>query len=278
MKNIMTHHTKLALLLILAVTFITNTVNAQVVCNKFKLVTKVTGSTLDLSLDTDLPDNTVVMVSVSRSYLEKGNTATYSADYFSEKSTVGKWKSKHRISVDSGKWKSALREKQEKMSRLGLGFDVASISEKITARMVAPINQPDPRFGKQNSKLTGKAVRATGLRVVEDESEIDYPLDSPPVGKSPFPSLNPLELEVGQAYIVTKQTPLMPSHSPADPIAALQKMKQIPEGGGFKVHDMFDKKGNPWYRVSAFDQRKKQIGTGWINSTALLGQQLKAYK
>ena len=277
-KNIMTHHTKLSFLLILAVTFITNTADAQVVCNKFELVTKVTGSTLELSLDTDLPDNTVVMVSVSRSYLEKGNTATYSVDYFSEKSTVGKWKSKHRISVDSVKWKSALREKQEKMSRLGLGFDVASISEKITARMVAPINQPDPRFGKQNSKLTGKAVRATGLRVVEDEIEIDYPLDSPPVGKSPFPSLNPLELEVGQTYIVTKQTPLMPSHSPADPIAALQKMKQIPEGGGFKVLDTFDKKGNPWYRVSAFDQRKKQIGTGWINSTALLGQQLKAYK
>jgi len=278
MKNIMTHHTKLALLLILAVTFITNTADAQVVCNKFKLVTKVTGSTLDLSVDTDLPDNTVVIVSVSRSYLEKGNTATYSVDYFSEKSTVGKWKSKHRISVDSVKWKSALREKQEKMSRLGLGFDVASISEKITVRMVVPINQPDPRFGKRNSKLTGKAVRATGLRVVEDEIEIDYPLDSAPVGKSPFPSLNPLELEVGQTYIVTKQTPLMPSHSPADSIAALQKMKQIPEGGGFKVLDTFDKKGNPWYRVRTFDQRKKQIGTGWINSTALLGQQLKAYK
>lgn len=71
MKNIMTHHTKLALLLILAVTFITNTAHAQVICNKFKLVTKVTDSTLDLSLDTDLPNNTVVMVSVSRSYLEK---------------------------------------------------------------------------------------------------------------------------------------------------------------------------------------------------------------
>ena len=278
MKNIMTHHTKLVLFLIVAVTFITNTADAQVVCNKFKLVTKVTGSALDLSVDTDLPENTVVMVSVSRSYLEKDNTATYSVDYFSEKSTVGKWKSKHRISVDSEKWKSALREKQEKMSRLGLGFDVASISGKFTVRMVVPINQPDPRFGKRNSKLTGKAVRATGLRVVEDEIEIDYPLDSAPVGKSPFPSLNPLELEVGQTYIVTKQTPLMPSHSPADPITALQKMKQIPGGGGFKVLDTFDKKGNPWYRVSAFDQRKKQVGTGWINSTALLGQQLKAYK
>jgi len=278
MKNIITHHTKCALLFILAVTFITNSADAQILCNKFKLITKVTGSTLDLSVDTDLIDNTVVMVSVSRSYLEKGNSATYSVDYLSQKSTVGEWKSKHRISIDSEKWKFALREKQEKMSRLGLGFDVASISEKITVRMVVPINQLDPRFGKQNSNLTGKAVRATGLRVVEDEMEIDYPLDSAPVDKSSFPSLNPLELEVGQTYIVTKQTPLMPSHSPVDPIAALQGMKQIPESGGFKVLDTFNKKGNPWYRVSAFDQRRKQIGTGWVNSTALLGQQLKAYK
>ena len=278
MKNIMIHHSKLALLLILTVTFIARTADAQVVCNKFKLVTKVKGSTLDLSVDTDLPDNTVVMVSVSRSYLEKGNPDTYSEDYFSEKSTVGKWKSRHRIFVDSEEWKSSLRTKQEKMSRLGLGFDVASISDKISVRMVVPINQPDSRFGKGNSKLTGKAIRTTGLRVVEDEIEIDYPLDSPPVGKSPFPSLNPLELEVGQTYILSKQTPLMPSHSPADPIAALQKMKQIPKGGVFKVLETVKKRGNPWYKVVALDQGKKRIGTGWINSTALLGQELKASK
>lgn len=274
----MTHQTKLVLLFILAFTFITNTGNAEVVCNKFKLVTKLTGSILDLSVDTDLPDNAVVMVRVSRSYLEKGNTSRYPVDYFSEKSTVGKWKYKNSISIDNEKWNAALREKQEKMSRLGLGFDVASISEKITVYMVVPINQPDPRFGDRNSKLTGKAVKGTGNRVVVDEIEINYPMDAASVGKSPFPSLNPLELEVGQTYIVTKQTPLMPSHSPADPIAALQKIKQIPEAGGFKVLDTFDKKGTPWYRVNAFDQRTKQIGTGWINSTALFGQQLKAYK
>lgn len=278
MKNIMIHHSKLALLLILAITFIARTADAQVVCNKFKLVTKVKGSTLDLSVDTELPDNTVVMVSVSRSYLEKGNPDIYSVDYFSEKSTVGKWKSRHRIFVDSEEWKSSLRTKQEKMSRLGLGFDVASISDKISVRMVVPINQPDPRFGELNSKLTGKAVTTTGLRVVEDEIELNYPLESPPVGKSPFPSLNPLELEIGQTYILSEQTPLMPSHSPVDPIAALQKMKQIPKGGVFKVLETFKKRGNPWYKVVAFDQRKKRIGTGWINSTALIGQELNAYK
>lgn len=252
--------------------------DTQIVCDKFNLATKVMGSSLDLSLDTDLPDNTVVMVGISRSYLEKGNTSTYSVDYFSEKSTIGEWRSKHSISIDSDKWKTALRAKQKEMSRLGLGFDVASISDKITVRMVVPINQPDPRFGKRNSNLTGKAVRASGLRVVEDEIEIDYPLDSPPVRKSPFPSLNPLELEVGRAYVVSKQIPLMPSHSPADPITAIQQMKQIPQGGGFKVIEVYKEKTNPWYKVITFDQGTAQLGTGWINSTALLGQKLKAQK
>ena len=142
--------------------------------------------------------------------------------------------------------------------------------------MIVPINQPDPRFGKRNSKLTGKAVSTTGLRVVIDKTEIDYPLDSPPVGESPFPSLDPLKLEIGQTYTVSKQTPLMPSHSPADPIAAIQQMKNIPQGGRFKVLEMVKKKINPWYKVTAFDNTK--IGTGWINSTALLGQELEAYK
>ncbi len=271
MKRMTVSHSKLALLLMLAATFIASTAAAQVVCNKFKLVTKVTGSTLNLSVDTDLPDHTVVMVSVSRIYLEKGNPVRYSEDYVSEKSTIGKWRSKHRISIASEKWKSALRSKQERMSRIGLGFAVASISDKITVRMVVPINQPDPRFGIDNTKLTGKAVRTTGIRVVEDEIKINYPLDSPPVGKSPFPSLHPLELEIGIAYVVSRQTPLVPSHNPADPIAALKQMKQIPNGGVFKVLETVKKKGNPWYRVVAFDQRNKRIGTGWINSTALLG-------
>jgi hypothetical protein len=278
MTRFMPRHAKLAFLLILAGTFGPNTGNAQVVCNNFKLIAKLTGSTLNLSVDTDLPDNADVMVGVSRSYLEQGKPSTYLLDYFSEKSTVGQWRSKHSISVDNDKWTSALGKRQETMSRIGLGFDVASVSNNMTVSMVVPINQSDPRFGKGNSKLTGKAVRISkiGLRVVEDKVEINYPLNTGPVSKSHFPSLDPLQLEVGQAYIVTRQTPLMPSHSPANPMAALRMVKQIPEAGGFRVLGTFDKKGNRWYRVSAFDQRLKPIGTAWINSVALLGQQLKA--
>jgi hypothetical protein len=266
-------------------------VSTQVVCNEFKLVTKVTDSTLELSVNTDLPDNTVVMVSVSRSYLKKGNSDRYSVDYFSEKNTIGKWKLKHRISIASEKWETALKTEQEQLSRIGLGFDVTSISDEIGVSMVVPINQPDPEFGERNSNLTGKAVTMaskggktiTGdivgpMYVVEDKIEIDYPLASPPVGESPFPSLNPLELEIGQSYIVSKQTPLAPSPDPADPMAAIQQIKQIPKGGVFEVLETAKKRNSPWYKVNAFNQRKQRIGTGWINSSALLGQELKAYK
>jgi hypothetical protein len=254
----------------------------QILCDKFELVTKVTDSTLDLSVDTDLPDNTVVMVDVSRSYLQKGNSATYSENYFSEKSTIGKWKSEHSISIADEVWKTALRNRQESVSRSGysLGIksiDVESISDKITASMVVPINQSDPKFGDRNKNLTGKAVTVLeeGLRVVRDEIEIDYPMNAPPVGKSPFPNLDPRQLDIGQSYVVSKQTPLMPSHSPADPMAAIQQIKYIPEGGGFKVLEVYYKeKYNPWYKVIAFNQSLDEIGKGWINSTALLGQQL----
>jgi hypothetical protein len=73
MKNIMKHHSTLVLLLILTITSIATNSDAQVVCNQFKLVTKMIGDTLDLSVDTDLPDKTVIFVTVSRLYLEKGN-------------------------------------------------------------------------------------------------------------------------------------------------------------------------------------------------------------
>ncbi|MBN1361704.1 MAG: hypothetical protein JW993_13995 [Sedimentisphaerales bacterium] len=252
----------------------------QIVCDKFELVTKVTDSTLDLSVDTDLPDNAVVMVSVSRSYLKTGDSAAYSENYFSERGTIGKWKSEHRISIADEAWKTALSARQELVSRFGASFDVASVSEKIRVSMLVPINQPDSKFGDRNRNLIGRAVtmREGGLCVVRGEDEIEYPLSAPPTGESPFPNLDPLGLDIGESYVVSKQTAVMPSHSPADPMAAIQQMRYIPQGGGFKVLEVYREKTNPWYKVIAFDQRAEQIGAGWINSTALFGQQLAAYR
>ena len=64
----------------------------NVVCNRFEALAKRTGDTLTLSLDTDLPDFTDVMVSVSRAYYKRGSSVEYPLDYFQEKSSVGKWR------------------------------------------------------------------------------------------------------------------------------------------------------------------------------------------
>lgn len=250
----------------------------KIICDKFELVTKITGTNLDLSVDTDLPDYAEVMVGVSRSYWEKGNNAEYSIDYFSEGSNIGKWKTEHSIALSNENWKAALKAKQEEMSRLGLGFDVASISKEITVSMVVPINQSNPNFGVKNINLVGKAVRTQGIRVVEGEIKINFPLNKLPKEDSLRSSLNPLDLTMGESYIVSKQTALMPHHSPVDPAAAIQQMKQIPMNGRMKILEFYKKSNTPWYKVIAFDQNLQKIGTGWVNSTALLGQQLQIFK
>lgn len=89
--------------------------------------------------------------------------------------------------------------------------------------------------------------------------------------------VDPHDLKVGSAYVVSRQTPVMPAVEPADPMAALGKMKQIPVGGAFKVYASQMKNGKPWYKVRAIGPDKKQIGSGFINSTALLGQSLTPY-
>jgi hypothetical protein len=112
------------------------------------------------------------------------------------------------------------------------------------------------------------------LRVVESETAFDYKIVlGKDAGKRP-PSLDPFSLDVGQAYIPSKDTPLMPHHSPADPLAALNDVKTISKTGGFKVLEVFSKNGTKWYKVEALDSDMKDIGTGWVNSTALVGQKL----
>ena len=252
--------------------------SAEITCNKFKIASAVHGNSLDLSLNTDLPDNTVLMVTVSRSYYEKGNSAEYSVDYFNEKSTVGRWRTTKRIALDNEKWISGLRTKQKDMSRLGLGFEVAKISDTVTVRMVVPINQPDSRFGKDNAKLSGKAVKTEFFRIVEDELKIDYPLKKSLTRVGAIPSLDPRKLEVGRTYRLSERTPLMPQLDPPDPLEALKHVKYITGGGTIKITEVAREGGTPWYRVEAKSANGRRMGNGWVNSTALLRQKLEVVR
>ena len=180
----------------------------KIVCDKFNLKATLDGQLLKVSIDTDLPDNTRLMVGVHRLFNIVYDQEEYLIDYFSEKSTVGQWRGGKTILLDNNKWLSQLVELEAKWhniesanqkfksdysnsripseweEELNKTYEVDKISDTIEVSMVVPINQSNPRFGWRNKNLVGKAVSTKDLRIVEDEVQIHYPLKKSPTGCS----------------------------------------------------------------------------------------------
>lgn len=131
------------------------------------------------------------------------------------------------------------------------------------------------------SGLSDFQINTVPLQMLELETKLQPQMAHQPRQTQPADEtdwLDPKKLRTGEAFFVSKETPIMPEFEPADALAALQHLKRIPKGGAFTVSEIRKKGTSPWYRVTAIDQNKKRIGEGWINSTALLGQDLKPYK
>lgn len=246
---------------------------AQVFCNRFIVSYEVNKDNLKFSLDTDLPDNTILMVSVSRSYFEKGKSDEYVLNYFDEKSTVKKWRKSQTISISSGKWKNNLIMKQKKLSKFGLGFEVKTISDKINIDFVVPFNQKDSRFGKFNSKLMGDAVTIDEVRVVEKRIKFHYPLSIPINKNLQKANIDPFNLQIGETYKLSKLTPLMHKLKPDNPLKSIKNIKYIKAEGIIQVMKLGYNKSK-WYKVITKTNDNGFIGVGWINSVALIGQNI----
>lgn len=268
---------RIMLLLAGAIVCAANSAAAEALrCDTFEIQAALEADELVVSLDTDCPEFAQLMVSVSRSYYTRGDSMAYAHDYFQQKSTVGDWRQQNHISVAHSIWESALNAHREQMSRLGMGYVVDRISDDVEIRMVIPVNQEDERFGKRNENLVGRAVRTTGLRVVEDEVHIRYPLGDVSLGKTHIPSTDPNSLEIARAYRISRETPLMSELNPADPMKAISETHYIPEGYVIKILSASKMHGNPWYKVEVMNRVGVRVGSGWVNSIALLGQKLEA--
>ena len=70
----------------------------------------------------------------------------------------------------------------------------------------------------------------------------------------------------------------MPTWNPEgsdEAIRAIVEHKVIPVGGSISVIETKKRNDNPWYHVKAFGVRNQPIGDGWVNSLALIGQDLQ---
>jgi hypothetical protein len=178
----------------------------KIVCDKFNLKVTIDEQLLKVSVDTDLPDDTELMVSVYRLLNIAYDQEEFSVDYFNERGTVGQWRGGKTVVLDNYKWLLRLEDlkarwlilevaKQRTISiyggippgweeELNKTYEVDKISDTIEVSMVVPINQSNQRFGWRNENLVGKAVSAEDLRIVEGEVQIHYPLKKSPTGRS----------------------------------------------------------------------------------------------
>ena len=145
------------------------------------------------------------------------------------------------------------------LSKYG-GDEQAQIAtnKKLIAQLKLP---PIDKFGfseAERKKIYKEIIHAASQAFIN--SDRIYPL---------YPEKT---LTVGQSFLLTHKTPLMPKLEPADPLTALGKIRDIPAGVTILIHQVAKKLGDPWYFVTVSSPNGRNLGVGWINSVALYGQ------
>ena len=153
----------------------------------------------------------------------------------------------------------------------GMGQWIAMLSEshndtkpaiRIKKDLIAKLGaKPEVRFGlskEQREQIWRELVKAEDKATKEADAK--YPI-------------NPAQsLQVGTVIQLTEQTPLMPELDPVDPMGSLSQIRRLPAGSYIRVLSIATKGNTPWYNVRALSSSKVPLGTGWINSIALIGQ------
>lgn len=253
-----------------------------VVADTFEVLHEWHGDTLLLSLRTDLPETTTLMMSVDRLYWQEGASEAYAHPYRSEKTTVGAWEGgPHRVPIVDEIWQDSLRAHQRLMARLGDPYEVRRISDSVDIGFTVPVNQDDPRFGDRNENLVGEAVRTEGLRVVEDEFRVEKPFGEEP---EPSPWVSRTALQPGQTYVLDGRVSVASTCELGSAEEAMNAIEQVYVLGGgavITVQEVVDEgcpeggSPDPWYRVQITRSDGAELGTGWINSAALIGQDIR---
>lgn len=244
------------------------------VTDTFQILHEWRSDTLLLSIRSDLPNRTMLMVSVDRHYWRSDSSATYSISYLSEKSRIGAWEGRtHRVVVADSSWRDSLRNLQRLMTRMDDSFTVHQVEDSIRVGFTVPVNQDDPRFGDWNANLRGKAVEEEdGMHFVRKELAFHQPLGEPP---RTSPWVHYENLQAGRTYKITEAAMLVPAIEPQDPVAAAVAAKRMPGGTSISVKEIRIKDDTPWYRVEAVGPTGRDFGAGWIASAALLGQDVQ---
>jgi len=155
----------------------------DLVCRVFEGKVTGTGERFQISLETDLPDDTVLSVTVTRTYQARGEDGveTYGIRYLSEDSTVGEWKKPHSVDVSNEIFEQALDQEVGRIQSYGIRHSVVQggISGDIEVSFLVTTNQPNPAFGELNKNLVGHMVEKMGkMRLIRWTRPFAKPVSS----------------------------------------------------------------------------------------------------
>jgi len=154
----------------------TSSVISKVFCNRFNVNTVLKGKELEFWLDTDLPDNTIVMVSVSRRYWIKGSSGTYSGSYYGKSIFVYELRKPVTVIIDDNEWRRHIEKKHKQIEPSEEPLRVSKISDEVELKLIVAINQDNPAFGPRNVNLEGTMVTAEqGFRIIRKEKMFIVP-------------------------------------------------------------------------------------------------------
>lgn len=160
--------------------------------------------------------------------------------------------SKERAESGMGQWIAMLQQSP------GDARPRISINERQIAQLGA---KPQERFGlsEERRREIWKELILVERRA-RKEAEEQYPL---------YPTQS---FQIGKVFQLSEKTPLMPELEPVDPIAALQRVRYLPPQTTIEVLKVVTKRKEPWYFVEVTSPSRYSLGSGWINSSALMGQ------
>jgi len=137
------------------------------------------GGRLFISLDTDLPEDVEIEVSVSRVYYKKFDKEEEYVTYERQKRSVKDWKAGGEFVISNQKVLQEIEEENRRLSKKGESFVVASISQDLTVFIDFASPPKVARYSGIHQKLVGKAfekmVGAEMIRVLQ----IPFPIESP---------------------------------------------------------------------------------------------------
>ena len=224
---------------------------------------------ISVQIDTTLPDNAEVRVSLSRAYdaTSAGKRDTYSQDYFQEEGSVSDWRDPRRISVNDDTWVAELKADQDRMAKISadMAFEVDSVDPHIEITAYVYAHKSGERYGAREYDSLIDKVRDTEL-VGKSEIRIVRPMANVATVQGRSTKVAGNALEVHEAYrLVGERVPLMPSHS-GGTLDDIADMKILPAGTIILVIEVVQQRSHPWYHVVVPTSWQQ----GWINSIALL--------